>query len=163
MKCTILVGVPGSGKSTWLENQEELEMDDTFIASTDDIIEEVATALYGMTYNEGFKDLIGFAEKVMWRDLKLIAEDGDTVYIDRTNLSAKSRKKFIDFLKPYGYEFECVVFPMPGSDLLPEEEWSRRLDSRPGKTIPNHILSSMIEHYEAPQESEGFSKITFIC
>lgn len=161
-KCTILVGVPGSGKSTWLENQEQLQLDDTWISSTDDIIENIA-AWHNMTYDEAFKDLISFAEKAMWRDLKDFAEEGDYIYVDRTNLSAKSRRKFISFLKPYGYEFECVVFPMPGDDLLPAEEWNRRLDSRPGKTIPDHILTSMIDHYEIPLESEGFSKITFIC
>jgi predicted kinase len=153
-KCTILVGVPGSGKSTWLENQEH--PDDTWIASTDYIIEEIALA-YGMTYSEGFKDLIGFAEKAMWHNLKMFAEDGDYIYVDRTNMTKWSRKRFIEFLKPYGYEFDCVVFPTPEP-----EEWQRRLDSRPGKSIPQEAIDRMVNGYDVPTEDEGFTNITFL-
>ena len=153
-KCVFLVGVPAAGKSTWMKNQDWV--DDTCIISTDTIIEEVASE-YGMTYDEAFKNLIGFAEQVMWNDLKLAAEDGDPIYIDRTNLTAKGRKKFIDYLKPFGYEFEAVVFPTPDRD-----EWERRLNSRPGKTIPEHVLESMERNFQMPLMDEGFSKITTI-
>ena len=158
-KCTLLVGVPGSGKSTWLLDREYIE--DQYIASTDDIIESIAFG-FGLTYDEGFKDLIKFAEKVMWKELADFAEDGERIYIDRTNLSVKSRKRFIDFLKPYGYEFDAVVFPEVGSEALSKEEWKRRLDSRPGKTIPQEALDRMVYSYEIPLMSEGFDKITFV-
>ena len=157
-KCTMLVGVPGSGKSTWLKDQELW----TLIVSTDNIIEELAET-YGLTYNDIFKDTIRFAELVMTTEMdKAIAYGDANFHIDRTNLTVKSRRKFIEKLKPHGYEFEAVVFPMPGTGKLPQEEWNRRLDSRPGKTIPGYILSSMIEHYEPPTDAEGFSKITFL-
>lgn len=152
-KCTILVGVPGSGKSTWLRNQEYVE--DQYIASTDNIIEAIAGG-FNMTYNEGFKDLIKFAEKVMWKELGAFAKDRERIYIDRTNLTVKSRQKFITALKPYGYEFDCVVFETPEGD-----EWKRRLD-RPGKTIPDHVLESMADNIEIPTMDEGFETITFI-
>ena len=158
-KCILLVGVPASGKSTWIENRPP--KDDAYVASTDWHITDIAEQ-YGMTYDEAFKDLIGFAEKAVWKDLEDAAKCGECVYIDRTNLSIKTRRKFIDKFKLHRYEIECIVFPMPGTDKLPTEEWNRRLDSRPGKTIPGHILSSMIEHYEVPTEAEGFSKITFL-
>lgn len=152
-KCIILVGVPGSGKTTWIK--EHMPMAN--IMSTDIVIENVARR-YGMTYDEGFKDLISFAEKVMWRHITWsIAEQVDFV-IDRTNLTAKSRAKFIQKLKLHRYEIECVVFPTPEP-----EEWKRRLGSRPGKTIPQEALDRMLASYEVPTEAEGFSKITFIA
>jgi predicted kinase len=155
----MLVGVPASGKSTWHRNKfGEYPMP---VASTDKIIEEVASS-YGMTYNEGFKGLIQFAEIIMWRQITTCLMRGSNFIIDRTNLSVKSRKKFIDKLKLHHYEIECVVFPLPGTEKLPSEEWNRRLESRPGKSIPGHVLSSMIEYYEPPTEAEGFSKITVI-
>jgi predicted kinase len=158
-KCIMLVGVPASGKSTWHRNKfGEYPMP---VASTDKIIEEVASS-YGMTYNEGFKGLIQFAEIIMWRQITTCLMRGSNFIIDRTNLSVKSRKKFIDKLKLHHYEIECVVFPLPGTEKLPSEEWNRRLESRPGKSIPGHVLSSMIEYYEPPTEAEGFSKITVI-
>lgn len=152
-KCTILVGVPGSGKSTWILNQEIL--DNRYVASTDAIIEQIAGG-FNMTYDECFKDLIKFAEKLMWKELAAFAADGERIYVDRTNLTAKSRKKFIDFLKSYGYEFDCVVFETPETD-----EWARRL-YRPGKTIPDHVLESMADNIEIPTMDEGFTHITFL-
>ncbi|MEN6624388.1 MAG: ATP-binding protein [Smithella sp.] len=149
--CTILVGAPGCGKSTWLKAQEWV--DDTCVASTDDIIDNIADE-YGFTYNQAFKDLIGFAEKVMWEDLRVAAEDGDRIYIDRTNMSRKSRKKFIDFLRPYGYRFDAVVFPNPDP-----VEWERRLNNRPGKTIPDNIIRNMVASFRMPTPEEGFDNI----
>jgi predicted kinase len=152
-KCTILVGVPGSGKSTW----HRIKYGDyaTNVASTDKIIEDVASD-YGMTYNEGFKELIGFAEKTMWRQITSYQMRGLDFIIDRTNLSAKSRAKFIQKLKLHRYEIECVVFQTPEP-----EEWKRRLDSRPGKTIPQEALDRMVDSYEMPLMSEGFTRITY--
>jgi len=155
--CIILVGVPASGKSTWTAHRR---VENVFkrgyevVLSTDKIIEEVAN-LYGYTYDQAFKELIGFAENVMWDDATECAENGESVIIDRTNLSVKSRKKFIDFFKDHGYTFEAVVFPTPEPD-----EWERRLNSRKGKSIPQHVLGTMIQSLTLPTEEEGFSKIT---
>ena len=152
-KCTILVGVPGSGKSTWLFKNMSIEKR---LVSTDNIIESLATG-YGFTYNDIFKETIRFADMVMVKWMIESAEAGYDLYVDRTNMSVKARKQFIDKLKPYGYEFECVVFPTPEP-----EEWKRRLDSRPGKTIPQDAIDRMVASYENPTGSEGFSKITFL-
>ncbi len=153
--CYILVGVPASGKSTWVEAQMP-DYDDQWVASTDSIIEEIGN-LFGLSYNEIFSDVIRFAEKQMWRDLKAAAKTGDTIYVDRTNLNSSSRKKFIDFLKPYGYQFKAIVLPQPD-----ETEWHRRLNSREGKTIPAHVLRSMQDNYEVPLLSEGFDEIIYV-
>jgi predicted kinase len=151
-KCTILVGVPGSGKSTWI--QEYMPMAN--VMSTDIVIENVARS-YGMTYNEGFKELISFAEKVMWRHITWSVASQVDFVIDRTNLTAKSRAKFIQKLKLHHYDIECVVFHTPQP-----EEWKRRLDSRPGKTIPQEALDRMVDSYEIPLMSEGFNIIMFL-
>ena len=157
-KCTILVGVPASGKSTWFSKNKTSTMAPI---STDNIIEFMGS-LFGFTYDQIFKDSISLAEKIMWKRLEWNAERSNDVVIDRTNLTAKSRKKFIDYLKPYGYEFEAVVFPLPGTVEFSEEEWFRRLDSRQGKTIPNAVLASMVNSAQMPSEEEGFTKITVL-
>jgi predicted kinase len=155
--CIILAGVPASGKSTWTAHrrvENVFKRGHEVVLSTDKIIEEVAQ-LYGYTYDQAFKELIGFAEKVMWDAATECAENGESVIIDRTNLSVKSRKKFIDFFKGHGYTFEAVFFPTPEP-----AEWERRLTSRKGKTIPQHVLVNMVRSFMMPTEEEGFSKIT---
>ena len=156
-KCTLLVGVPGSGKSTWIRKLWPMAN----VISTDNVIENVAHN-YRMTYNEGFKDLINFAEKVMWRQITSCLINESNCVIDRTNLTAKSRAKFIQKFKQHHYEIECLVFPEVGSEALSKEEWKRRLDSRPGKTIPQEALDRMVDSYEIPLMSEGFDKIRFV-
>ena len=157
-KCIMLVGVPASGKSTWTFNKFGTMAN---VASTDKIIEEVASD-YGMTYNEGFNELIQFAEKVMWRQIMSYQMRGADFIIDRTNLTAKARKRFIQKLKLHRYEIDCVVFPEVGSEALSHEEWKRRLNSRQGKSIPQEVLDRMINSYEIPLKSEGFDNIIFI-
>jgi len=152
-KCTILVGVPASGKSTWVqENMSER----TWVVSTDNIIESLATR-YGFTYNEIFKETIRFADMVMVKHMIMNAEIGYDLIIDRTNLSEKSRHQFITKLKKYGYTFDAMVFETPE-----KEEWSRRLTNRDGKTIPAEVLKKMQDSYEIPLYSEGFENINFI-
>lgn len=144
-KCTMLIGLPASGKSTYAENSG-LTSSACWI-STDNIIQDIADD-YGFTYDEIFKDAIGLAEKVMWRSLEHAHNKGYDVVIDRTNLTRKSRARFIRFLT--GYEFEAVVFPTP-------ENWEERLASRTGKTIPQHILNTMKLEY--PTLDEGFTSV----
>ncbi len=158
-KCIMLVGVPASGKSTWHRNKYGEYP--PVVASTDNIIQEIASS-YGMTYDEGFKGLIQFAEIIMWRQITSCLMGGRNFIIDRTNLTVKSRAKFIQKLKLHNYEIEAVVFPEVGSEALSKEEWKRRLDSRPGKTIPQEVLDQMVDSYEIPLMSEGFSKITVL-
>ena len=155
-KCTILVGVPGSGKSTWLiENRPK----GAWIVSTDNIINGLADD-YGFTYDQIFKETIRFADMAMVARMLIAAQNGYDLYIDRTNMSAKSRQQFIKKLSKYGYEFECVVFPTPEP-----EELERRLTDRSerlGKTIPQDVVDRMIASYEEPTENEGFTKITYV-
>jgi len=58
LKCYQLVGVPASGKSTWVENQDWAK--DYVIVSTDDFVEKYA-ADQGKTYNEVFKEFMPIA------------------------------------------------------------------------------------------------------
>ena len=56
--------------------------------------------------------------------------------------------------RPYGYRFDAVVFPNPDP-----AEWERRLNSRPGKTIPDNIIRNMVASFRMPTPEEGFVNI----
>lgn len=151
----LLVGVPAAGKSTYIETV--LADTPLAIASSDNIIEAIA-AEEGLTYDDVFTKYVNVAEKMMYQDIEKYIKDGwETIVVDRTNVSVKARKKILDFMKGRGFRFEAVVFQTPQMD-----EWNRRLGSRPGKTIPRHVLDSMACNLVIPTEEEGFSKITFL-
>lgn len=154
----ILIGPPAAGKSTWVEKEFQGEI---FTVSSDDIIQEIADE-EDSTYDEVFAKYAKVAEKMMWEDFDhLVGGDYTPIIVDRTNMSVKSRRKFFErlrnFHKGHGYQLHAVVFPKPE-----DAEYERRLNSRPGKTIPEFIINSMLASFEMPTESEGFTSITVI-
>lgn len=147
----ILIGVPGAGKSTWLQANED-ELGFPLKLSSDAVIDDIAD-IFGYTYDEIFKDIMPFANRVFLDKLDAAAkENAFNVVIDRTNMSAKTRAPFIRKFKDF--RKVAVVFPTPE-----KSEWDRRLASRPGKTIPKHILESMDRNFQMPTLSEGFDEI----
>lgn len=150
-KLYMLIGVPGSGKSTWIKNMCDKSQ---VILSTDDKIEAAASA-QGKTYNDVFKSEIAAAEKQMYKDAEAAFADDRTVIWDQTNITAKTRKKKLNIV-PDHYDIVAVYFATPDDDEL-----KRRLDSRVGKTIPANIVMGMKSQLEEPQHSEGFVEIIY--
>jgi len=156
--CYVMVGLPAMGKSTLVEGMYK---PDTWIYSTDQFIEDVAEHS-GKTYDEVFEDNIKVATRSMMALLNDVIKEQKDIIFDQTNLGAGKRKKIINRMKQAGYEVrcECIVPPEPGhfDDL---KVWKQRLQNRPGKTIPQHVLSNMMENYVEPSIEEGFDMITF--
>ena len=148
-KAYILVGVPGSGKSTWVSEQPWAR--DCAYVSTDQYVEEYARAL-GKTYSEVFDDAMPRAVEYMARDVQLAVTAGQDVIWDQTSTTIKTRRRKFNMLR--GYEVVAVVFPTPDPDEL-----ARRLASRPGKNIPYSVMRRMINWFEMPTLDEGFSEI----
>ena len=146
----MLIGVPASGKSTGVEKNKG----DALVVSTDNIIEQTAAAR-NSTYNEVFKENIKFATQLATERAKeAFAADKDVIW-DQTNITKKSRASKLAMV-PKHYHKTAVFFATPL-----EEEWQRRLNSRPGKSIPAHILDSMVEMLEMPEQDEGWSVIEY--
>jgi predicted kinase len=150
-KCYQLIGVPGAGKSTWIKSQDWIA--DHVIVSTDSHVENQAK-IEGKTYNEVFKDFMPFAVKMMASDVVKAREAGKDIIWDQTSTSVNSRKKKFNMLPDY--EHIAVVFKTPEADEL-----ARRLANRPGKSIPDHVMRTMIAGFEMPTEEEGFKEIWY--
>jgi len=146
----MLIGVPASGKSTWVEKNKG----DALVISSDYLIEAYA-ADHGMTYNEVFKEQIKIATAVVKTEAQKAFDLDQDVIWDQTNITKKSRKSKLAMV-PKHYHKTAVFFAAP-----PEEEWQRRLNSRPGKSIPSHILDSMVEMLEMPDASEGWNIVEY--
>ena len=147
----MLIGVPASGKSTWVEQNKG----DALVISSDNLIEEYA-AENGKTYNEVFKGQIKIANKIVMEHAEAaFAADQDVIW-DQTNITKKSRKGKLAMV-PEHYRKTAVFFATPL-----EEEWQRRLNSRPGKSIPAYILDSMVEMLEMPEQDEGWHIIEYM-
>ena len=151
MRCYQLIGVPGSGKSTWIAQQEWAK--DCSIVSTDHRIEVFAREL-GRTYSEVFDLFMPAAVRAMSAQVALAQQQGRDIVWDQTSVSVASRAK--KFAALPDYEHVAVVFATPES-----EELTRRLAQRPGKTIPDSVMQNMINTFELPTESEGYREIWY--
>lgn len=148
-KCYQLVGVPGSGKSTWIKNQDWAK--DIPVVSTDNFVEAYAKE-QGKTYSEVFDEYMPIAVKLMANQALICQANGLDVIWDQTSTSVNARKRKFNTLPKY--EHIAVVFKTPDADEL-----ARRLASRPGKNIPDHVMRSMIDGFQMPTEDEGFTEI----
>lgn len=148
-RCYQLIGVPGSGKSTWIQTQIwALGLN---VVSTDAWVEDYAKR-QGRTYSEVFEEYMPTAVKFMADHVVHCRENNLDLIWDQTSTTVKSRQKKFAMLPDY--EHIAVVFATP--ELA---ELERRLNSRPGKTIPWNVVQGMIEHFEEPSLEEGFSMI----
>jgi len=148
-KCYQLIGIPGSGKSTWISNQDWAG--DCVVVSTDNHVEDYAKSV-GKTYSEVFADYMPTAVELMAEDVVRAREQGKDIIWDQTSVNVKSRKRKFNMLP--NYEHIAVVFKTPE-----QKELYRRLFSRPGKDIPDHVIASMIASFQMPTEEEGFKEI----
>lgn len=148
-RCYQMVGVPGSGKSTWIAQQDWAR--DCVIVSTDDLVEQEARR-QGRTYSEVFADFMPTAVQLMADAVIVAREKGMDIIWDQTSTTVKTRARKFNMLPDY--EHIAVVFKTPE-----HKELVRRLFSRPGKEIPEHVIASMIASFEMPDEQEGFKEI----
>lgn len=147
----VLVGVPGSGKSTWVQAQD-WALRCAYI-STDDYVEAYARSV-GKTYSEVFEQFMPKAVDLMAADVVKAREAGKDIIWDQTSTTLLSRKKKFRMLPDY--EHIAVVFQTPE-----KEELDRRLNNRPGKIIPKTVIQSMISNFESPTKEEGYKEIWY--
>lgn len=149
----VLVGVPGSGKSTWIAHQM-FDWNRTVVASTDNYVEQVAKS-QGKTYSEVFKSAMPTAIKHMTKTVNDAVKNNYDIIWDQTSTSIESRVKKLRMV-PDNYRKIAVVFPTPDS-----EEHQRRLANRPGKVIPKSVIDQMQASMVTPTTAEGFDEVRF--
>lgn len=151
---TVLVGLPGSGKSTSIP-----EDFDGFIYSTDNYIEQCAK-MNGWTYNEAFQEFIEPATKTMNEQVEIAIRQKADVLWDQTNMSVKKRHGILSRF-PKTYRKVCICRVPPGD----EDEWvelNQRIVQRArftGKFIPPEVVERMADSYVEPTLEEGFDEV----
>ena len=150
-KLYVMVGVPASGKSTWIKDQ--IWALGLTIVSTDAFVEDYARS-QGKTYSEVFDEYMPTAVELMAEQVVRARELGHDIIWDQTSTTIATRAKKLRMLPDY-YAI-AVVFRTPDRDTL-----DRRLISRPGKSIPRHVVDNMINNWEEPTEDEGFKEIWY--
>jgi tRNA uridine 5-carbamoylmethylation protein Kti12 len=153
----VMVGLPGSGKSTWRDKFVARSDKDYVIVSSDDEIERMAAA-DGTNYTDGFKKYIGAATGIVKQKFREAVNNNRSIIWDQTNLTAKKRRGIINQV-PNNYKKIAVVFE------ITDDELERRLSKREretGKHIPPEVIKNMASSYDPPTKQEGFDEVIFV-
>lgn len=140
-KFIMLVGLPGSGKSTYAKRIAD---SNTKYFSSDATRKE----LYGdescqQDHNKVFSIMHG-------RTLDALRNGFDVIY-DATNITRKSRRSILDLIPPY-VDKECIVVWAPIKTCI-ERDKSRE------RTVGSVVIDKMLRRFEAPFYDEGFNSI----
>lgn len=149
MKMLILMGLPGSGKSTYSQDLHDIlnfvRINQDELGSRDKCAEK-ANQYINLAKNEKNSDLI--------------------ICIDRTNIDKRQRANWIKLAKHHGIkEIECLYFKS-----TPEKCLERMIKRKDHPTIPQttskekmkQIINKFYKSLEEPTHDEGLSSITVI-
>lgn len=144
-KFTMLVGVAGSGKSTFAQN---LKTRGAYIVSSDAIRGE----LYGDENDQNHNQKV-FEE--CHRRIKKGLQEDKWVVFDATNLSARRREAFLSQIQHFKCKKDCIVFITPYETIL------ERMEKRERK-VPAEVIHKQICGFQCPYYYEGWDEIRVI-
>lgn len=141
----VLIGVSGSGKSTWLNNNSELK-GHTLISVDQNL------SRGKLSYNNvDYKKNIDKAFKQTIVDIKGAVKNGENVVLDMTNLSREMRGTKLSMFPSTVYRRHAVIF-LPGMHKV-----QTQLKKRIGKSVPEEVIQKQMASFELPTLEEFHS------
>ena len=144
-KLTLLIGIPGSGKTTYAnKNKKENEV----ILSSDIIRQE----LFG---NESSQENNQLVFDTLYARARQLLKEGKDVIIDATNINAYYRHQTLKNFEDLNIERVAIVFDTPIQTCIKRDQKRKR-------TVGKAVIDKMISRYQAPSKDEGFDNIVII-
>lgn len=139
----ITVGLPGSGKSTWLARQgaNAISSDEIRRLLADDPADQTIHARVFAAIRYLLRHRLAIGRPV--------------TYIDATLLTLEERRPFVEIARWYECDLEAVYFDIP---LEVCRERNRARD----RIVPEEAMQMMALKMVPPFLDEGFSKITVV-
>lgn len=142
-KVYLLIGAPGSGKSTHGRKMYENNI------NTVRVCPDEFRAILG--WGEGDQSVSAKAFEMTRRSLGEYLDKGMDVVVDATNMYRKSRKDFINIARGRGVTIVALIFECDKATLI---ERNVKRGANGGRNVPEHVIDSMLEKYERPTLDE---------
>lgn len=150
----ILVGLPACGKSTYTKEHYFEAGEEVTVISRDNVIMEMGEKLGMSNYTDIYKALTDEQHKEAYeetiRRFNEAVKRGDNIVIDMTNMSKKSRNKWLHQTRRK-YKTRAVVF-IAGKSLLEARNILRT--EQENKFIPQYVFTNMKKSFIVPTTLE---------
>lgn len=140
---TMMVGLVGSGKSTYAK--QLAEETNAIICSSDAIREELCG-------DENSQDNNEEVFKILHSRIKKNLKNGKNVIYDATNINSKRRRAFLSELKRIQCVKKCVVMATPFEVCCNQNESRNRV-------VPYEVIERMYKNWNTPYWFEGWNEI----
>jgi predicted kinase len=143
LKVYLLVGAPGSGKSTY--GLKMVANDPTLVRLCPDEFR----AKFGT--GEGDQSVSAKAFSATREGMRDALKNGKNVIIDATSMARKSRKDFVAIARTYSAHITAVVFIVDRETLVSR---NKIRGENGGRNVPEEVIDRMLGNFEMPSFPE---------
>ena len=142
-RIVVLVGLPGSGKSTYLERLGITPLSSDVIRQLliDDATDQTIHARVFQCLRYLLRQRLAFGRLA--------------TYVDATHLTSAERRPYIQIAERYGCAIEALYFDVPLDVCLARNRGRSRV-------VPEEAVRAMAAKLVPPSAEEGFSRVTVV-